>query len=117
MPANPADSALYRALFGDAETAQLFTDAAEVRAMMLVEGTLALVQAKLGVIPETAGKFLHRASFELQVDPAAMAAGLSNLRMNHAMKRRKIRQQTFLRFFLLNVARLIQSNKSAADVA
>ena len=32
MPANPADSALYRDLFGDDETARLFTDSAEVRA-------------------------------------------------------------------------------------
>ena len=32
MPAAPADSALYRALFGDADTAALFTDSAEIRA-------------------------------------------------------------------------------------
>jgi 3-carboxy-cis,cis-muconate cycloisomerase len=74
MPASPADSAMYRGLFGDDETAQLFTDGAEVRAMMLVEGTLALVQGKLGLIPEAAATYLHRASFELQIDPAALAA-------------------------------------------
>ncbi len=74
MPASPADGALYRGLFGDDETAQLFTDSAEVRAMMLVEGTLAQVQGKLGLIPEPAAAFLHRASFELQIDPAGMAA-------------------------------------------
>ena len=74
MPASPADGALYRGLFGDDETAQLFTDSAEVRAMMLVEGALAQVQGKLGLIPETAAAFLHRASFELQIDPAGMAA-------------------------------------------
>ena len=74
MPASPADGALYRGLFGDDETAQLFTDSAEVRAMMLVEGALAHVQGKLGLIPETAAAFLHRASFELQIDPAGMAA-------------------------------------------
>lgn len=74
MPASPADSTLYRSLFGDDETAQLFTDSAEIRAMMLVEGTLAQVQGKLGVIPETTATFLHRASFELQIDPGAMAA-------------------------------------------
>ena len=73
MPASPADSALYRRLFGDDETSALFTDSAEVRAMMLVEGTLAKVQGGLGLIPETAAAFLHRASFEVQVDPAGLA--------------------------------------------
>ena len=73
MPASPADSALYRHLFSDDEVAALFTDSAEVRALMLAEGTLAKVQGALGVIPETAAAFLHRASFELQIDPAALA--------------------------------------------
>ncbi|MFN4154456.1 MAG: lyase family protein [Paracoccaceae bacterium] len=73
MPASPADSALYRRLLGDDETAALFTDSAEVRAMMLVEGTLAKVQGALGLIPETAAAFLHRASFEVQIDPAGLA--------------------------------------------
>lgn len=74
LPASPAESALYRQLFGDDETALLFTDSAEVRAMMLVEGTLASVQGALGVIPATAAAFLHRASLELQIDPAGLAA-------------------------------------------
>lgn len=73
MPASPADSALYRHLFGDDDTAALFTDSAEVRSMMLVEGTLAKVQGALGLIPETAAAYLHRASFELQIDPAGLA--------------------------------------------
>nr|WP_275981943.1 lyase family protein [Frigidibacter sp. ROC022] len=58
---------------GDPEIARLFTDSAELRAMMLVEGTLALVQGRLGLIPETAGSFLHRAAMEIQIDPAALA--------------------------------------------
>ena len=74
MPASPADSAIYGALFNDPETAQLFTDSAEVRAMMLVEGTLAKVQGTLGLIPEAAATYLHRASFEVQIDPAGLAA-------------------------------------------
>lgn len=73
MPASPADSLMYRALFGDDETAQLFTDSAEVRAMVLVEGALAKVQGELGLIPETAAAFLHRAGFEVQIDPAGLA--------------------------------------------
>jgi 3-carboxy-cis,cis-muconate cycloisomerase len=73
MPASLAASALYGALFNDPETAQLFSDSAEVRAMMLVEGTLAKVQGALGLIPADAAAYLHRASFELQIDPAGMA--------------------------------------------
>ena len=74
MPAALADSALYRSLFGDDETAALFSDSAEVRAMLLVEGTLARVQGRLGLIPETAAAFIDRASREVQIDPAALAA-------------------------------------------
>ena len=74
MPASLAASALYGPLFNDPETAALFTDSAEVRAMMLVEGTLAKVQGALGLIPADAAAYLHRASFELQIDPAGLAA-------------------------------------------
>ncbi|MDP2086323.1 MAG: lyase family protein [Gemmobacter sp.] len=74
MPAAPADSALYRDLFGDAETAALFSDSAELRAMLIVEGALAKVQGGLGLIPADAAAFLHRASLEVQLDPAALAA-------------------------------------------
>ena len=74
MPASPADSALYRGLFSDDETAALFTDSAEIRAMLLVEGALARVQGQLGLIPETAGAFIDRAAREVQIDPAALAA-------------------------------------------
>ena len=73
MPATPLDSALYRDLFGDAEVGQLFTDRAEIRTMMQVEGALAKAQGELGVIPETSGQAIHRASLELQLDPASLA--------------------------------------------
>ncbi|MEF9601493.1 3-carboxy-cis,cis-muconate cycloisomerase, partial [Paracoccus sp. PXZ] len=74
MPAAAADSTLYRSLFSDDETAALFTDSAEIRAMLLVEGALAGVQGRLGLIPEAAGAFIDRASREVQIDPAALAA-------------------------------------------
>ena len=41
MPATPFDSAHLSGLFPTGETARLFSDSAEVRAMMLVEGALA----------------------------------------------------------------------------
>ena len=74
MPASPADSLMYSRLFGDDDAARLFTDSAEVRAMLLVEGALAKVQGALGVIPAESAAFLHRASFEVQIDPGALAA-------------------------------------------
>ncbi|KGJ06261.1 3-carboxy-cis,cis-muconate cycloisomerase [Paracoccus halophilus] len=74
MPASIADSAIYRDLFNDEETAKLFTDSAEIRAMLLVEGALARVQGQIGLIPETAAAFIDRAAREVQIDPAELAA-------------------------------------------
>lgn len=74
MPASAADSAIYRSLFSDDETAALFTDSAEIRAMLLVEGALAKVQGRLGLIPETAAAFIDRAAREVQIDPVALGA-------------------------------------------
>ncbi|MHA6344776.1 lyase family protein [Roseivivax sp. CAU 1761] len=67
-------SALYGQLFTPGEVGRLFTDSAEIRAMMLVEGALAKVQAGLGVIPEPAGEAIHRAALEVQIDAADLAA-------------------------------------------
>ena len=74
MPASPSASALYGPLFNDPETAALFTDSAEVRSMMLVEGALSKVQGDLGLIPADAAAYIHRASFDLQIDPGGLAA-------------------------------------------
>lgn len=73
MSASPFDSAIHRQLFGDAELGRLFSDTAEIRAMMLVLGALAKTQGKLGVIPEVSGAFLARAMMEIQIDPAGLA--------------------------------------------
>ncbi len=74
MAISPFDSTLYRDLFTDPELRPLFSDSAELRAMLLVEGTLARVQGELGLIPRESGEFIHRASLEIQLDPAALAA-------------------------------------------
>ena len=74
MPASPADSAIYSNLLGDSDVARLFSDSAEVRAMLLVEGALARVQGAAGMIPADAAAFIDRASREVQIDPAALAA-------------------------------------------
>ncbi|QBX99861.1 adenylosuccinate lyase family protein [Rhodophyticola sp. CCM32] len=73
MSVSAFDSPLYRDLFTDRETARLFTDSAEIRAMLLVEGALARAQGALGLIPAEAGAAIHRASLEVQIDPAALA--------------------------------------------
>ncbi|MEL6642923.1 MAG: lyase family protein [Pseudomonadota bacterium] len=73
MPASPLDSAIYGELLSDREIAALFTDSAEVRAMQIVEGTLAKVQGALGMIPKDSADAIHRASLEVQIDPAALA--------------------------------------------
>jgi len=74
MAVSAFDSALFRDLFHDAEVGRLFTDSAEIRAMLLVEGTLAKVQGRLGIIPEVSAAFIHRAAQEVRLDPAAMSA-------------------------------------------
>ena len=73
MPAAPADSLIYGCLFSDEDTARLFTDSAEIRAMLLVEGALARVQGALGLIPADAAAFIDRASQEVVIDPSALA--------------------------------------------
>ena len=74
MAASAFDSQHLAKLFDTGELAALFTDSAEMRALLLVEGALAKVQGTLGVIPEISGAFLHRAAMEVQVDPSGLAA-------------------------------------------
>jgi len=74
MATTPFDSGLYRDLFHDAEIGSLFSDSAETRAMMLVEGALAKVQGSLGIIPELSAAFIERSTREIQIDPTGLAA-------------------------------------------
>lgn len=74
MAASVFSSTLYARLFSTGDVGRLFTDSAEVRAMLLVEGALAKAQGALGVIPEPSGAAIHRASLEVQLDPGALAA-------------------------------------------
>ena len=75
MPASPFDSRIYGGLLTDPEAARLFTDSAEVRAMLLVLGALAEAQGAVGLIPETAARAISRAAREAEVDPAALSDG------------------------------------------
>lgn len=73
MAVTPFDSGLYRDLFGDVELARLFTDTAEVRALLLVEGALAKAQGSHGLIPKESATVIHRASMEAQIDPSGLS--------------------------------------------
>lgn len=64
---------MHAALFPTGAAARLFSDSAVVRAMLLVEGTLARVQGQLGLIPEVSAAAIHRAAHEVQIDPGALA--------------------------------------------
>ncbi|QDL90481.1 3-carboxy-cis,cis-muconate cycloisomerase [Paroceanicella profunda] len=75
MAISPFDSVMFRELYGDAEAAALFTEAAQIRAMLLFEGALAEVQGRLGIIPQDSAFFIARSAREVQIDPAALAAG------------------------------------------
>ncbi len=73
MAGSVFDSALFAKLFASGEVGRLFTDSAELRAMLLVEGMLARAQGKLDVIPEVSAQEISRATMEVQLDPSALA--------------------------------------------
>lgn len=74
MPGSVHDSVIYHKLFDAGEASRLFTDSAEVRAMLIVEGALAKAQGALGIIPEISAAAIHRATLEIVID----AGGLGN---------------------------------------
>jgi 3-carboxy-cis,cis-muconate cycloisomerase len=72
------DSELYGGLFSDREIAGLLDDRARLRAMVAVEGALARVQGRLGVIPPAAAARIAVVAETLELDPAALAAGTAS---------------------------------------
>ncbi|MGR3615059.1 MAG: class-II fumarase/aspartase family protein [Paracoccaceae bacterium] len=74
MAGSVFDSALYGDLFDSGEAGRLFTDSAEIRAMLLVEGMLAQVQGEAGLIPAESAAAIKRATLEIQLDPSALRA-------------------------------------------
>ncbi|MBO9406573.1 hypothetical protein J7399_03945 [Shimia sp. R9_1] len=77
MTASVFDSPMFTKRFPVGEAGRLFTHSAELRAALLVLGTLAKVQATRGDIPEDSGFFIHRSAMEVQVDPAGLSDGLA----------------------------------------
>jgi len=75
MTASPFDSPLYRDLLQDEEIGRLFSDRAEIDAMIRVEAALASVQGSLGIIPEASAMHIVQVLQDLPIDPASLAAG------------------------------------------
>jgi 3-carboxy-cis,cis-muconate cycloisomerase len=71
------ESQIFGPLFNDDEISSLFGDAAYVRALLDVEVALALAQARVGVIPASAGYAIAKARAE-KVDLAALSKGTSH---------------------------------------
>jgi 3-carboxy-cis,cis-muconate cycloisomerase len=78
MAVTPLASPLYGGWTGDAEIAAHLTDAAEIRAMLVVEGALARAQGALGIIPAASAEAIAAAAAALSPDPASLAAGMAS---------------------------------------
>lgn len=76
MPASPADSAIHARLFGDPAAAALFSDEAELRAMLQVEAALAEAQARHGMIPGEAAQAIAAACRDARIEPAVLSSGV-----------------------------------------
>ncbi len=72
MAGSVFDSQIYSDLFSSGEASRLFSDSAEVRAMLLVEGALAKAQGVAGVIPQESAAAIGRAVVEIAVDPGVL---------------------------------------------
>lgn len=67
------DDALYARLVVDPDTARLFSDEAEIEAMLQVESALAKVQGILGIVPREAAAAISDAAQDAPVQPADLA--------------------------------------------
>ncbi len=77
MTASVFDSPMFTKRYPVGEAGRLFTHSAEIRAALLVLGTLAKVQGDRGDIPEDSAFFIHRSAMEVQIDPAGLAEGIA----------------------------------------
>jgi 3-carboxy-cis,cis-muconate cycloisomerase len=79
MPVNPADSEILGSLFGTDDMRSVFGDRGWVQAMLDVEAALARVQARLGLIPESAAEAISAAAKADNIPFAEMAAQTRNV--------------------------------------
>jgi 3-carboxy-cis,cis-muconate cycloisomerase len=69
------DSKIFGPLFNDPEIAAIFDDQAFLRAMLEVEGSLARVEANLGIIPAAAGERIAEICRTVVLDPRQIGQG------------------------------------------
>ncbi len=78
MAISAFQSAVLGALMSDSEVAQLFSDEAEIAAMIRVEAGIARVQGLLGVIPAEAAQAIQSGLENAKLEPSALAAGTAS---------------------------------------
>lgn len=64
---------MFGTLLGDTAIADMMGDAAQIRAMLDVEGALARVQGRLGIIPEEAARVIDAAAATIEIAPAELS--------------------------------------------
>jgi 3-carboxy-cis,cis-muconate cycloisomerase len=75
MPASPSDSRVFASLFNSPAMAEIFSDEGFVRRLLEVEGSLARVQGRLGVIPAGAAEQIASEAGTLVVDFDELRSG------------------------------------------
>ena len=75
---SPLDSVFASSTFTDKEIAELFSDTAEINALVQFEQELARVQESLGIIPEGTGHDIFTALDSVTIDPKDLAQGYLN---------------------------------------
>jgi 3-carboxy-cis,cis-muconate cycloisomerase len=76
---NPADSLLYRGLFGTDEMRAVFDEGGFVQRMLDVEAALARVEARLGIVPDEAAKAITGAASADRLDLRELGAVTTNV--------------------------------------
>ena len=74
MAISPLDSIVFAGVFGDPEIGPLFSDTAEIKAMIDFERALARAEAACGVIPVEAGAALDAAMDGMMIPPEELTA-------------------------------------------
>ncbi|MFO1142965.1 MAG: lyase family protein [Amaricoccus sp.] len=77
MAVSPFDSTLWTGFWGDPEIAPLFSDEAEIAAMLAVEAALARAQAGVGMVPAAAAAAITVAAEAGGIGPEELAAGVA----------------------------------------
>jgi 3-carboxy-cis,cis-muconate cycloisomerase len=69
---------IHGSLYSDPEIAALFSDEAEIRAMLRFEAALAVAEGKVGAIPRDAARRIAEVAAALVIEPAALAEGTAS---------------------------------------